>query len=778
MKLRIVITMSFALAACGGQKETARSAKFEPTFESLQTANAVPEWFKDAKLGIYFHWGVYSVPAFANEWYPRHMYVTNSSENVHHRETYGEPSDWPYHNFIIGANDKKGNFVKFAPKLKSEGGNFDPEEWAQLFADAGARFAGPVAEHHDGISMWASKVNPWNVNQMGPGLDLVGLLTGAIRKKDMKVVLSMHHAFNITGFYDRVPPTNDAKLQILYGQLGQEKNESLWLSKHKEIIDNYKPDIIWQDFNLHKISQPVLLEFLSYYYNRSLDWNKEVVATYKDGLNTKCAVLDYERGGPTDLTDNYWLTDDAISSSSWCYTEGIGYYSKKQVLHGFLDRISKNGNLLLNISPMADGSIPREQKDILLSMGSWLKKYGEAVYATRAWDIYGEGPTKMGAAHGVFQAPAEGTNKDIRFTRSKDNSTLYAILLGWDKDQKQATIASLSSDRIDIQSLESVGLIGDAGTLRFKQDENGLVVELPDRPSEDLAYVIKLKFKDHIPPVDRSAVVDTTAHYYLIPGHKTDSLALGNDLALSKRVRSPDTQWKLVPVDKGLYNIVSRRNGNVLGLDNKDSLDISTPSKTDEQVWRLEKTFYGLLRITNKRNPQYVLAPANSDDSFIGWQLQPSCEEVTKPFKPLVIPGTIEAEDFNSGCHGEAYFDQDEINASGLYRVSEPVDIENNDAGGYNVRFTPGEWLTYKVNVQRSGTYKVSFNIACSTDDAKLHLLCDGADQPGIIPLPLTGDRQNWTLVTKTLKLEKGEHLLKLVVNGYGVNIDRIVFGL
>jgi len=341
---------------------------------------------------------------------------------------------------------------------------------------------------------------------MGPQLDLVGLLTNAIRKKNMKVILSMHHAFNITGYYSAVPPTDDPKQQILYGQQGKEKNEALWLSKHKEIIDAYKPDIIWQDFNLHKISEPVLLGFLSYYYNKAAEWKKDVVATYKDGLNPKCAVLDYERGGPTDITDNYWLTDDAISSSSWCYTEGLKYYSKKQILHGFLDRISKNGNLLLNISPRADGTIPDDQKDILLSMGAWLKKYGEAVYKTRAWEKYGEGPTKMGAAHGVFQAPSEGTSKDVRFTRSKDNTTLYAILLGWDKDEKEILLTSLSSDSIAVSNLKIVELInGAAGKylpLKFKQDREGLHVSLPDRRFEEMAYVLVLKFNGKIPKLE------------------------------------------------------------------------------------------------------------------------------------------------------------------------------------------------------------------------------------------------------------------------------------
>lgn len=496
----IVISISgiIGLTACHSRKQV-----FQPDFASLEKVNPAPEWFKDAKFGIYFHWGVYSVPAFANEWYPRNMYIDGSRENEHHKEIYGSPSDWPYNYFITGAKDRQGNFVQFHPVLKSEGGNFDPDEWARLFADAGAKFAGPVAEHHDGFSMWASKVNPWNAKDMGPKLDLAGLLTEAIRKQNLKVIMSMHHAFNITGYYDAVPPTSDPMLQILYGQQGKERNEALWSAKLKEIIDNYKPDIIWQDFNLTKISESALLGFLAYYYNKAGEWKKEVVATYKDGLNPGCAVLDFERGGPPDITENYWLTDDAISSSSWCYTEGIGYYSKKQILHGLLDRISKNGNLLLNISPEADGTIPQEQKEILLAMGAWLRKYGEAVYATRSWEKYGEGPTLMGAGRGVFTAPAEGTARDVRYTRSKNNTTLYAILLGWDEGQKEITLASLGSKNIDLKSLKSVALIdGAAGKylpLEYRQNEEGLTISLPQRSFQEMAYVIRLSFRRKIP---------------------------------------------------------------------------------------------------------------------------------------------------------------------------------------------------------------------------------------------------------------------------------------
>ena len=776
--------------------EPVAAGKFEPTWESLQQSNPVPEWFKDAKFGIYFHWGVYSVPAFSNEWYPRNMYIKGSSENKHHVEIYGDVSRWPYNNFITGAKDKQGNFVQFAPKLKSEGGQFNPEEWAQLFADAGAKFAGPVAEHHDGFSMWASKVNPWNAKEMGPKLDLVGLLTSAIRRKNMRTILSMHHAYNITGYYEPVPKTNDPKLQMLFGQQGKEKNEAFWLSKHKEIIDNYKPDIIWQDFNLQAISKPVVLEFLSYYHNKAVEWNKEVVATYKDGLNTKCAVLDYERGGPIDITENYWLTDDAISSSSWCYTEGIGYYSKKQILHGFFDRISKNGNLLLNISPKADGTIPQEQKDVLLAMGAWLRKYGEAVYATRAWEKYGEGPTKMGAAHGIFTAPAEGTAKDVRYTRSKDNTTLYAILLGWNNGQKEVTLRSLSSDRIDCKNLKSVELInGEAGKylpLAYKQGAEGLIVGLPERSFEELAYVLKLSFDGKIAALEMYADLNCVPHYYLVPGDDTGSLVLGSDLTLTGRRKDTANQWKLESAGKGIYRILNRENGektfecSTSGHD----LTISRATGKENQFWKIEDAHNGWFKIFNKQFPNLMLSVntalaegnraglVNSENgSSYGWKLMEVCDTEEEAFNRNTIPGTIEAEDFDTGCLGDAYFDRDGINAGGQYRVNEGVDVEKCAAGGYNVGWThTGEWLAYTVAVSKPATYQVSFYIASAYDSGKLHLECDGADKMGIISIPNTAGFQNWEVIRKTIALDAGQHLLKLVVDGDYFNLDKMVF--
>ncbi|MDX2604899.1 alpha-L-fucosidase [Streptomyces caniscabiei] len=515
--------------AAGGSPTAPRA--YTPTWDSVNRHPAAPEWFRDAKFGIYFHWGAFSVPAYDSEWYPRNMYAPGQRANRHHSATYGDPADWPYHHFIDGADDLAGRHVQFAPKLTSAGGNFDPDAWAQLFVDAGARFAGPVAEHHDGCSMWDSRVNEWNSVAKGPRLDLLKLFTDAIRARKLKLLVAMHHAYNHTGFFEFAPRQTDPSLKKLYGQLAPETQNQLWYDKLKEVVDRSRPDILWQDWRLDHIDETQRLNFLAYYFNQADKWGKEVVATYKDGLNSHGSVFDYERGGPADLTAPYWLTDDSISDSSWCYTEGIGYYSLAQMLHSFVDRVSKNGTVLLNIAPMADGTIPRGQRAILLGIGDYLKRFGESIYGTRAWTAYGEGPTKMGG--GSFTRPTAGTARDIRFTRDKAGTVLYATVLGWPGDS--LTLTTLGSDRIDLDSLTSVRLLDStAGTYLDLdapvQEPSGLTVTLPPTaPFEAPAYVLKFRFRGRIPVLRplTGALVFEDAHY------RGDSavLALGDHTA-------------------------------------------------------------------------------------------------------------------------------------------------------------------------------------------------------------------------------------------------------
>jgi alpha-L-fucosidase len=542
---------------------------YSATWSSVDQHPPAPEWFQDAKFGIYYHWGAFSVPAYGNEWYPRNMYNNGSAENNHHKAVYGDPSVWPYHNFINGARDKAGNWVQFAPGLTSAGGAFDPNAWAQLFVDAGAKFAGPVVEHHDGFSMWNSTVNEWNSVARGPRLDLLRLHADAIRGKGLKLMVAMHHAYNFTGYYQWVPAQSDPSLKKLYGQLGAAAEQQLWYDKLREVIDGYQPDIVWQDFNLSQLPESRRLDFLSYYYNRAVAWNKEVVATYKDGFNNRGEILDFERGGPAGIQTPYWLTDDSISSSSWCYTVGIGYYSTNALLHALIDRVSKNGNMVLNIAPMADGTIPSGQQTVLRGIGDYLKRFGESIYATRAWTAFGEGPTQMGG--GTFQTPRTGTAQDVRFTRSKDSRVLYATLLGWPGGT--ATIATLSSARINLSTLASVQLLGNAagtyiGLPASIQDGGGLHVTLPSAaPYSAPAYVLKLTFSGTVPPLGSGGAGIPTGWARIT--NVTTGLVLdgGGNVGSGSRLKqwnydgSTNLQWQLIGLGGGWYRVVNRTNG-------------------------------------------------------------------------------------------------------------------------------------------------------------------------------------------------------------------------
>ncbi len=466
------------------------SAKYDPTWESLKEYNEAPEWFMDAKLGIYFHWGVYSVPAYGSEWYPRNMHLEKDSVYKHHVETYGDPSKFGYHDFV--------------PMFKAE--HFNADEWAELFKDAGARFAGPVAEHHDGFSMWDSKVNPWNAKDKGPKRDIVGEMEKAVRKQDMRFITSFHHAFNSqhaiqgypTGYYTPKEgwPTasDDPELRLMYGHMPREEFLDRWKAKLAEVIDGYHPDIIWFDFVLGDIAEKTRQEFLAYYFNRANQWDKEVVVTYKgEDLPREVGIEDFEKGRLDHLTDYPWLTDDTISWGSWCYTEGLQVKSTQTVLHTLIDIVSKNGCLLLNISPKADGTIPENQKTVLLEMGDWLKVNGEAIYETRPWKIYGQGPTEMGKS-GHFVGRIDYTGQDIRFTRSKDGKTVYAICLGWPEGQLVLDAVCVNTVGPDAK----IQLLGSDEKVAYSLGSEGSLVIQPPQLSADKrpcqhAYVFKIE---------------------------------------------------------------------------------------------------------------------------------------------------------------------------------------------------------------------------------------------------------------------------------------------
>ncbi|MHB8901258.1 MAG: alpha-L-fucosidase [Thermoguttaceae bacterium] len=231
--------------------EGVAAGPYRAEWQSLKSHHEAPEWFRDAKIGIYFHWGVYTVPAYGNEWYAQRMHnKTGKSYYQHHVETYGEPDKYPYHNFI--------------PQFKAE--KFDAAEWADLFVRAGAKFAGPVCEHHDGYSMWASRLTPWNAGDTGPKRDVTGELEKAIRGRGLKFVTTFHHERTRT-WYPRVEgwptTTADPQLQLLYMNIDETLFDKIFQVKLGEVIDRYEPDLIWFDGQMQLIPEPYHLNFLA-----------------------------------------------------------------------------------------------------------------------------------------------------------------------------------------------------------------------------------------------------------------------------------------------------------------------------------------------------------------------------------------------------------------------------------------------------------------------------------------------------------------------------------
>ncbi|MEO1010072.1 MAG: alpha-L-fucosidase [Bacteroidota bacterium] len=480
------------------QKEALEIEKeeYKEDWASLGNHKESPEWFQDSKLGIYFHWGLYSVPAFSSEWYPRWMHFKDHKVYKHHVEKYGEPSEFGYHDF--------------APMFKAE--KFDPEAWAQLFKDAGAQFAGPVAEHHDGYAMWDSEITPWDVMDTGPKRDITGDLEKAIKGKGMKFITAFHHAKNLQRsielgkevrishypYFEGMPPSsNDPKLQLMYGNMNHEKwYKEVWLGKLKEVIDQYHPDIIWFDYVLGDIPEQYRKQFAAYYLNEAANKDQEVVIVRKQhDLPLNMSVEDLEQARKNKIGTKTWMTDATISNGSWCYTEDLGVKPAKDVLHMLIDIVSKNGVLLLNVSPKADGTIPDNQKEGLLQMGAWLKKYGEAVYDTEAWYTFGEGPTKEPdghfANHKAFMKLTY-SNKDIRYTTKDYN--IYGIILGTVEPNKDLVLEAFAKENIlDAPSIEQVSFMGSDEKIDWGYDEEkGLILKTPSKQIEELATVIKV----------------------------------------------------------------------------------------------------------------------------------------------------------------------------------------------------------------------------------------------------------------------------------------------
>jgi alpha-L-fucosidase len=492
-----------------------RSRAYRANWDSL-AAYRTPEWFRDAKFGIFIHWGVYSVPAFGNEWYSRNMYVPGNAAFKHHVATYGPQDKFGYKDFI--------------PMFRAE--NFDPNAWIDLFSRAGARYVVPVAEHSDGFAMYDSQMTGWNAAHMGPKRDVVGELEKSARARGLYFGLSSHRAEHWWWYgLGRSFPSDvqDPANEGLYGPAAHMALPSIdgttddskepdpshlerwlapdqafiddWLARSTELVDKYHPDFFYFDWWIGQPTfKPGLQQFAAYYYNSYAAGHPEQgpVITYKEeAMPANVATLDVERGKFDTLRLLPWQTDTSISIHSWGYVENDEYRTAKSLVHQLVDTVSKNGNLLLNVGPKADGTIPEQARLVLLQIGDWLRANGEAIYNTRPFAVFGEGPTK---------APRNSTEKnndvqaytaqDIRYTLGKSakdgREVLYAIALGWPADGKLVLRTLYKGNPYLSSSICSVDLIGGQGLLPFTQQTYGLSVDLPEKAPNDIAYVFKL----------------------------------------------------------------------------------------------------------------------------------------------------------------------------------------------------------------------------------------------------------------------------------------------
>jgi len=476
------------------QEEPENQITFKADWKSLKQYQ-VPEWFHDAKFGIYTHWGPYSVPSYENEWYPRLMYMKDHDRGErfydHHTKHWGDLSEFGYKDFI--------------PLFKAE--KFNAEEWADLFKKSGAQFAGPVAEHHDGFAMWDSDLTKWDAKDKGPKRDIVGELAKAIRNRGMKFVTSFHHAFHWKYYepsYDlENPDTRDPKfagVDKLYppphekGEPESEEFLKFWMDKVREVINKYKPDYLWFDFGWQEPGfEPYKKELLAYYYNKAESWSKKVVVSYKnDHLPEDVAVLDLERGMLDTLSKKKWITDTSVDLKSWCFIKDPEYKSLNTIVDNLADRVSKNGNLLLNIGPKPDGTIPEKQKNLLLGIGEWLEVNGDAIFGTRPWVKFGEGPAGQIGGHMTEQRTKSiYTPKDIRFTR-KGNS-LYVIALDWPEDG-QLIVESLNANvKISTGRINTVSMLGSDEKIEWERVDDGLTIHFPDKKPCEHAFVFKIE---------------------------------------------------------------------------------------------------------------------------------------------------------------------------------------------------------------------------------------------------------------------------------------------
>ena len=526
-------------AACAGPAwARGEGETISPTWESLAGNYQVPDWFRDAKFGIWAHWGPQCQPEFG-DWYARLMYIQGSmswqhgqTPYEHHLEHYGHPS--------------QTGFIDIIGKWKAQ--NWRPEELLERYVNAGARYFMAMGCHHDNFDLFASRHHAWNSTRVGPKRDIVGGWEPLVRQAGLKFGVSNHsshawHWYQVAYGYDAegpmrarrydaywlrekhgrgkfwagldpqelytgpyyVPPDGISTSEAmnawhdnrdgLWIEAAPPCNQAFvrsWLARQNQLVDDYRPDLIYFDDTGLPLGQAGL-EAAAHFYNRSLEraGKIDVVVFGKKlaGLQGRAIVEDVERGWADEIRDRPWQTDTCIGN--WHYDrrlyESGGYKTPKEVIQRLADVVSKNGNLLLNIPVRGDGTIDDKEEAILDQLTAWTRRYGEAIFGSRPWRIFGEGPTRPKAGMLNENDAKPFTSLDIRFTRNGDS--LYAIFMDW--PQIEAAIGALGGRELPDAMIEKVELLG-GPSLQFRRDEDALHVTLPTAISS-IAPAIRIR---------------------------------------------------------------------------------------------------------------------------------------------------------------------------------------------------------------------------------------------------------------------------------------------
>lgn len=519
------------------------AGKFKPTWESLSENYRVPEWFRDAKFGIWAHWSAQCVPE-EGDWYARQMYMQGHRQYEYHVKTYGHPS--------------KFGFMEIENLWKAE--KWEPEKLMALYKRAGAKYFVALANHHDNFDAYDSKYHAWNSVNVGPKRDIVGTWAKIARQNGLRFGVSNHsahawHWFQTAYAYDAegaqagvrydaftlkkedgkgkwwegldpqqlytgatiVLPDGIATIQER--QAWHEKNDRVWNEKPpannprfiekwflrcQDLLDKYRPDLVYFD-NFDLPLGQAGLDIAAHYYNAGQQWHGGKIETVLNIKGTKASrrgalVDDIERGVAENIRDEPWQTDTCIGS--WHYERRVynenKYKSTGDVVRMLVDIVSKNGNLLLSVPVRGDGTLDDKEVAFLENLATWMGVNAEAIFSTRPWSVYGEGPSvaekpeagHFGGARDVRRKPY--TSEDMRFTRKGD--ALYAVLLAWPTDGKPVLITSLATNSSHIagRKVSEVALLGHAGKLTWAQDETGLRVDVPATAPCEHAFVLKI----------------------------------------------------------------------------------------------------------------------------------------------------------------------------------------------------------------------------------------------------------------------------------------------